>query len=72
MRLGGRIHRFWLAWHDWYVTIAGHEIALPSWPWRLYCRIVGHRVSDDQCGRPEHRYCWVCSASTPGAKVNAS
>jgi hypothetical protein len=26
----------------------------------VLCRLYGHEVIDDQCGKPEHRYCMWC------------
>jgi hypothetical protein len=37
----------------------------------LICEKEGHKVVDDQCGRPDHRYCLVCSVRQPNAEVNA-
>jgi LmbE family N-acetylglucosaminyl deacetylase len=31
----------------------------------LICEVQGHTVIDDQCGRPDHRYCVVCLRKTP-------
>ena len=25
------------------------------------CKELGHKMIDDQCGRPEHRYCVYCN-----------
>jgi hypothetical protein len=70
--------RLWLWWVDaewmpeWLANRAvwGLQSGGPvAWPWRAYCRVRGHRPSDDHCGRPEHRYCAVCGKPTPGALV---
>ncbi len=29
------------------------------------CRAVGHKAIDDQCGKPEHRYCYRCIKAMP-------
>lgn len=29
----------------------------------LACAREGHAFGDDQCGRPEHRYCYTCGAA---------
>ena len=34
------------------------------------CFKYGHTVIDDQCGRPEHRYCVNCRESTPNEECN--
>ncbi len=65
-----RLRRFWLAYADWYVTVGRVEITLPRWPWRLYCAARGHQVVNDQCRRPEHRFCGVCSAATLRAALH--
>jgi hypothetical protein len=37
----------------------------------LVCQLEGHKVVDDQCGIPEHRYCLICGDRQPNAEVNA-
>lgn len=32
----------------------------------LLCKLFGHLVYMDQCGRPEHDYCFSCGKSMPG------
>lgn len=34
------------------------------------CEKYGHSVTDDHCGRPEHRYCLYCRTSTPNQEPN--
>lgn len=34
------------------------------------CSVVGHYVMDDQCGRPEHRYCLYCKTLCENAEVS--
>jgi len=29
------------------------------------CLCIFHEAINDQCGKPEHRYCWMCGAPTP-------
>lgn len=70
MRTYSPSHRLWLWWTDRYWTLAGREFALPMWPWRIFCAVRGHSATDDQCRKPEHRYCWVCNVSTPFAEVS--
>jgi hypothetical protein len=37
----------------------------------LICEAKGHhQIMDDQCGRPEHRFCAVCGVRQPNAEVN--
>jgi hypothetical protein len=53
-------------WPDWCYA--------PEWGvldrlFRFTCRVVGHRVVNDHCGRADHRYCEVCSQQTPHAGV---
>jgi hypothetical protein len=52
----------------------------PEWDWfeehvelpvrALICELKGHQVIDDQCGKPEHRFCTVCGVRQPNAEVN--
>ena len=37
----------------------------------LICELKGHQVIDDQCNKPEHRYCLICGSRQPNAEVNA-
>lgn len=53
--------------NEWF----GEQVDLPPmrW-WALYCWLKGgHAVIDDQCNRPEHRYCLYCSKPMPYAKA---
>jgi hypothetical protein len=34
------------------------------------CGRYGHQVLDDQCNKPEHRYCINCNTATPNAECN--
>jgi hypothetical protein len=36
-----------------------------AWPHVLACAFLGHYIIDDQCGRPEHRFCVWCSKCIP-------
>jgi hypothetical protein len=68
----GRLHRLWFWWGEAYVTIAGREFGPPLSAWRAYCWARRrHDVINDHCGKPEHRYCWICRTTTPGAEVTA-
>ncbi len=31
----------------------------------IECKILGHKVVDDQCGIPAHRYCVICMKAKP-------
>lgn len=64
MRLNSTMHKIWMVWND------GQEIILPKWPWRLYCVARGHSITDDSCGIPEHRLCWVCDKPMPNKPTN--
>lgn len=49
-------------WHErWWIPETGFLSAV----FRRTCRVFGHDVIDDHCGRPEHRYCQICYALTP-------
>lgn len=70
VKLGGRVHKLWLWSMDlerpaWFVDQDGVELC-----WRYtYCAINGHDVTDDQCMRPEHRFCSVCTKRTPHEEI---
>lgn len=34
------------------------------------CEQEGHKVDDDHCGRPEHRFCHRCFKSTPNVEIS--
>jgi hypothetical protein len=36
----------------------------------LICHYEGHVVVNDQCNKPEHRYCAVCNAPMPNEPTN--
>lgn len=38
---------------------------------RLICQAQGHVIVDDQCDRPEHRYCVTCGLQTPNEPVSS-
>lgn len=50
---------------DDYDIIEGHYEDLMA----TFCRYAGHEVMDDQCGRPEHRFCFYCQTRQPNAEV---
>lgn len=60
----GRVRRLetWL-WDDMPAWM------LPDWTQRsllrALCLFVGHNAIDDQCGKPEHRFCYRCGVSQP-------
>lgn len=33
------------------------------------CTLEGHYPTDDHCGRPEHRYCYVCLTGLPNVEI---
>lgn len=37
----------------------------------LICELEGHKITDDQCNRPEHRFCVVCGVRQPNEPVTA-
>lgn len=45
-------------WPDWFIDFMGRLAP------HLLC-IFGHDIVDDQCGLPEHRYCWKCQSPAP-------
>ncbi len=82
MKPGGFVHRLWWHYSDgwpyelpeerkWWVPgwlndwMGEHELH-PLWLWRPYCWLTGHAPERDQCNRPEHDFCIVCSKSLPG------
>jgi hypothetical protein len=36
---------------------------------KLMCAIWGHGAMDDQCNKPEHRYCWRCMKAMPNMET---
>lgn len=71
--VGTRLHRvyFWL-WDGMYDRL---DLDGPDWPFNvldaiverpakwLLCKVYGHDVADDHCGKPEHRMCPWCNRS---------
>ncbi len=50
-------------WPDWAFA--------PEWGvLEKACSLLGtHEAEDDQCMRPEHRYCWHCQKAMPYARL---
>jgi len=71
--------RLWLWWvdADWMPLWMQNRVAWSlegggpvAWPWRLYCMLKRrHRVIDDHCGQPGHRFCAICGKAAPGAEL---
>lgn len=38
----------------------------------LFCALFGHYVIGDQCGKPEHDYCYLCGTRKPGQATRSS
>lgn len=55
------------SWHEWWWDTCPEWMAnlFGHLPHRLACWVVGHLVIDDQCNKPEHRYCVWCNKATP-------
>lgn len=32
---------------------------------KILCTITGHDIISDNCGKPEHDYCWQCNKAYP-------
>jgi hypothetical protein len=80
---GGRLHRLWFwksEWPDpegWLGRFSERrdsrlarfvdDALWGDWLWTLYCKVHGHQPIDDNCGKPGHRFCYVCNTATPGA-----
>lgn len=74
-RLVFKMARFVWWWDD---TVPGKYLPdkdwafMPSWGViNKFCRVMrAHVVTDDQCNKPEHRYCIACGRQTPNEEVS--
>jgi len=74
LRLSKAQQKYWFVYWYWrqyeeYNWICEEQIlGILDWlaPYIL-CTFSGHEPIDDQCGKPEHRYCWKCHILTPNA-----
>ena len=68
---GNDFRSLWAAWlleRDWR-TAAWERLIEKPLTWFCCALSGGHTVTDDQCGKPEHRYCAACGRPTPLASV---
>lgn len=77
-RVGKKMTKLYRRYLDWYLY-RQEECLDYKWEWpyefmcwasRFFlCLFIFHEPMDDQCGKPEHRFCFKCGRETPNAKV---